>query len=88
MATATQKTTHVIALRTAATTLMDTIKVLQGLKLDWTYLGLSTDLVQGDLTGTNDGMTPTDISGVYTTLAAFETTLAAGHGTNLTKVKL
>jgi len=87
MATMNQKIEHVNQVRANATRLMDTIKALQGLRKDWDYLGLSSALKDADFTGTNEGLTAAQIAGVYTTLAAIETLLAAGHGTNLTAVK-
>lgn len=87
MATMNQKIDHVNQVRANATRLMDTIKVLQGLRKDWDYLGLSSALQPEDFTGTNEGLTPSQIAAVYTTLSAIETLLAAGHGTNLTAVK-
>jgi len=87
MATMNQKIEHIGAVRVTATRLMDTIKVLEGLRKDWDYMGLSGALEAGDFTGTNEGLTPAQIEAVYTTLSAIETLLAAGHGTNLTAVK-
>ncbi len=87
MATMNQKIEHINQVRANATRLMDTIKVLQGLRKDWDYLGLSDAIEPEDFTGTNEGITPAQIAAVYTTLSAIETLLGAGHGTNLTAVK-
>lgn len=87
MATMNQKIEHINQVRANATRLMDTIKALQGLRKDWDYLGLSSALKDADFTGSNEGLTAAQIAGVYTTLAAIETLLGSGHGTNLTAVK-
>lgn len=87
MATMNQKIDHVNQVRANATRLMDTIKVLQGLRKDWDYLGLSSALKDADFTGQNEGLTAAQIAAVYTTLSAIETLLGQGHGTNLTAVK-
>jgi len=84
MATTQQMSDHVTKVRQAATEAMDAIKQLDALRKDWDYLGLSSALTDDQC----QGLTTADIAAVYTTLAAINTLLAAGHGTNMTKVRL
>ncbi len=61
---------------------------LDALKKEWDY-GMSTWLADADFVGENTGLTKADVTAVVgTTLAALDSLLAAGHGTNLLKVKL
>jgi hypothetical protein len=83
MATSDQKSNHVTKVRQAATRLMDCVKELNGLRVDWDALGLSTELADEDC----QGNTAADIAAVYTSHAAINALLAQGHATNLTKVR-
>jgi hypothetical protein len=84
MATSAQKSDHVTKVRQAATRLMDVIKELNGLRVDWDALGLSAELTNDDC----QGNIVADISAVYTSHAAINALLAQGHNTNLTKVRI
>jgi hypothetical protein len=57
------------------------------LRNKWDALDLSNTLVPGDIGGDNEGVTIAELGAVLgSTLEAFETTMAAGHGTNLHEI--
>lgn len=88
MATSSQKSDHVSEVRQTVTKLLEAQNQLAALRREWDALGLSSELVEEDMVGENAGLTPADIAAVYTTLGEIETLMAAGHATNLYKVKL
>jgi len=84
MATASQKSDHVSKVRQAATDLLNASEKLAALQNDWNWLDMGNQLTDDDC----QGLTVAQIAAVYTTLAAVETLLAAGHGTNLATVRV
>jgi hypothetical protein len=86
MATQLQKINHINNVRTASQKLIEAINNIKMLKLEWDALGLSEAIGEGDFTDSNSGLTVTDISGIYTTMAAIETLYSSGHNTNLYKL--
>lgn len=99
-ATAGARSDFISAVRQAADKLMDAVDSLNGLKAMWDY-GMSSWIVDasgndpeaegydpGDFVGNNQGLMVADVAAVVgTTLTAVNTLLAAGHGTNLQKVR-
>lgn len=80
----TDTNTFVSQVRTQSTNLLTTLQRLRALRAKYDALDLGNTLNQEDIGGDNDGVTVAQITAVLgTTLEAFETTLAAGHATNL-----
>lgn len=80
---------EITRIRQAATKLTDAIAELQALKTNWIYLDLGNVLTEADFQGQHEGLSVTDIANVGgTTLTAIEALLAAGHGTNLYKIRI
>lgn len=99
MSTAGTRSDFVTRARQEARALLTAIDNLSELRRQWDR-GMNAWLVDasgsdsaaegyapGDFMGSNAGLMKADIAAVFTTLEAFETLLAAGHGTNLEKVR-
>ena len=99
MSTAGTRSDFVTNTRNAARAVIEDVSELRELKRQWDA-GMSTWLVDasgsdpaaagyepGDFDGTNAGLMKADVTAVFTTLAAIEVLLAAGHETNLEKVR-
>jgi hypothetical protein len=79
---------EITKIRNATTNLVTAIEALQTINVEWTYLDLGNVIQLGDFTGLHEGLTVADLSAVIgTTLGAIDSLLAAGHGTNLYKVR-
>jgi len=83
MATQPQQSDHVTKVCDLATLLLDAITRANGLQDDWNYLDLSNQLTEANC----NGRTPAEIAAFYTTLSALNGLMAAGHGTNLAKLR-
>lgn len=83
MATQAQKSNHVTRVRNAVTQWLAAQNELHDMRREWDALALSTELVEADFMGENEGLTPVEIAAVYTTLAAEDALMAQGHSTNL-----
>ena len=84
--TSTARKTHIDMVRDGAGSILATVDKLAALKASWDA-GMGTWITDGaDFDGI-EGIVKADITAVYTTLAALETLLAAGHRTNLEKVR-
>ena len=90
MATVKQIKDHVSEQRQAVTAFLDSVNRLRAGLVEWNALGLDAEAVDGIITGEDAGIGGADVAAVYVTLGAIETLLApaAGHATNLYKVKL
>ena len=81
--------TYVTQARTQSTNLITTLQKLRALRDKMDALDLGNTLNQADIGGDNDGILLTDVVVVLgTTLETFETTMAAGHATNLHKIAI
>ena len=99
-ATAGERSDFITRVRQETDKLMDAVDGLNALKAQWDY-GMSSWIVDasgndpeaegydaGDFAGANAGLMVADIAAVVgTTLTAVNALLAAGHGTNLQKVR-
>lgn len=72
--------------RIAAKAVLDALKTLDGLRLEWDSLYNST-VTADDFDGTNAVITLTDLTAEFTTQAAIDTLMDSGHRTNLLKVE-
>jgi len=99
MPTQSTRSDFVTRTRQQATALIEAVDELAELKRQWDR-GMNTWLVDAtgsdpgaedyepnDFAGTHEGLMKSDITAVFTTLAALEVALAQGHGTNLEKVR-
>jgi hypothetical protein len=86
MATEMQKSNHITSVRNSVDTWLSAQNALLALRREWDALGLSAALTPADFVGENAGLTPAEISAVYTTLDAEMSMMAAGHSTNLHQV--
>ena len=86
MPTTGQKENFIYSVRNAVKILMRGIDDLRGLRKEWDQ-EMNAVIDDSDFEGNNDGIVKTDVANVVgTTLDAFETSLSAGHGTNLYKI--
>jgi hypothetical protein len=83
MATVSQQSDHVTKVKDISTALLDLATRANGLQDDWNYLDLSNELDEENC----QGHTVAEIAAFYTTLTALQALLAAGHGTNLAKLR-
>lgn len=79
----------VTELRQATTAMIDDLDKLRALRREWDAVGYSgTITAAGGFEGANADIDEAKLASVFTTLAALETLLAAGHATNLYGVHL
>lgn len=83
--------TKALQIRTQAGNLLIVLNHLEALANTWDRLDLGntndSGMIEDDLTGVNEGITRTALAAVIgTTLDAFNSLLAAGHGTNLESI--
>lgn len=80
---------EITRIRQATTKLIEAIEELEAMKKNWIYLDLGNVLTVDDFINQHEGLTVADLTAVGgTTLDAIEALLAAGHGTNLYKIKI
>jgi len=78
---------YVTRLRDQAAGLLNDYNDLVAAADEWTKLGYSAQIIQGELDGLNLDVTGTEIAAVITSIANLVTYMNAGNGTNLYKVK-
>jgi len=99
MPTRSTRSDFVTRTRQEATNLIQAVDNLAELKRQWDR-GMNTWLVDAsgsdpqaedyeanDFAGAHEGLMVADVAAVFTTLAAIETVLSQGHGTNMEKVR-
>ena len=75
----------IVATREHVTTLLDLLGQIQTHAASYTRLGLSDDLILDDDAFTGTGTDKATYRAVITSIAAIDTLMGAGHGTNLEK---
>jgi hypothetical protein len=86
MATIGQKEQFIYSVREAVKLFMLGVDQLRAMRKEWDQQ-LNAVIIDADFVGDNVGIVKVDIANVVgTTLDTFETSLSAGHGTNLYKV--
>lgn len=81
-----QKSDHITQIRQAVDSWLSAQDKLTALRREYDALDLGNQFTDTDFIGDNAGLTGSDISAVYTTLAAELSLMAQGHATNLYKV--
>ena len=89
MNTIEQKENYIREIREAATKILDGQEELNSLFTHWNAEALGSLLQDTDFVGDNEGLTVLNLSDVIgTTRSAIETLFAAGHYTNLYRLKI
>lgn len=87
MAEDAQVNNYVSRVRNAAEEFINLYNRMAGLRDEYAKLGLSSEIIQVELSGLNDEVTGGEITAVMTSIDALKVYFDSGHGTNMYRVK-
>lgn len=83
-----RKSDFVSEVRSDVKVLTEALDRLRNKQLEWNALDYGNTLLPEDLEGSSEGVVPADVGAVvFGTVDAFDAVLAAGHATNLYKLR-